>query len=262
MSIEDVKSELRWRLARLRPTPGVVKTITSVDDIFVKRYHIRDAKCTVDDLRRLLDLVIAALDQRRRFRQLDCLKVLKRIILRWPPCHRFPPDITDRLFRLYKHYIFSANEDVQWAVSVMLKGQALRNEQVQWLIDHYQDSIHILNRLLRYPRQNHYISSWARKILEDASAFPKRRSELLRLLINNSLPTVASKESSKVVAWAIYHSPASKATKTQLLKQIADLDNFWVVVDIAERSNLPDVIEHLLSEIEGGDTPAPMPANR
>jgi hypothetical protein len=262
MSIEDVKTELRWRLARLRPMPGVVKAISSVDDIFVNRYHIRDAKCTVDDLRRLLDLVIAAFDQRRRFRQLDCLKVLKRIIRGWPPGDKFPADITDQLFRLYKHYIFSANEDVQWAVSVMLKGQVLRDEQVQWLIEHYQDSSHILNRLLRYPRRHQYISSWARKTLDDASAFPERRSELLGLLINDSLPSAASNEPSKVVAWAIYYSAASKPTKTKLLKQVVDLDNFWDVVDIAERSNFPDVIEHLLSEIEGGDTPAPMPANR
>lgn len=254
--------ELRWRLARLRPTPGVVKTIASVDDIFVNRYHIRDAKCSVDDLKQLLDLVITALDQRRRFRQLDCLKVLKRIIRVWPPDDRFPADITDRLFRLYKHYIFSANKDVQWAVSVMLKGQALRDKQVQWLIGHYQDSSHILNRLLRYPRRHQNISSWARKILADASAFPERRSELLGLLIDGSLPSAASDESSKVVAWAIYHSAASNPAKTKLLKKVVDPDNFWDVVDIAERSNFPDVIEHLLSEIERGATTAPMPTNR
>ena len=124
MTIEEVKAELHWRLAKLRPSPVIVTKTTSVEDIFVNRYYLRDAKCTPNDLKHLLDIVLSALAEGRRFRQVDCLKVLKRIVKQWPADDPFPTDLTDRLFLLYTHYIYSASEDSQWAVSVMLKGRS------------------------------------------------------------------------------------------------------------------------------------------
>ena len=250
MSVEQLKMELRWRLAKLRRAPAIVGMMSSVDDIFANRYHLRDARCTPKDLKHLLDLVLSAISEGWRFRQTECLKVLKRIIKRWPSHRSFPLDVTDRLFQLYTHYIYSTSEETHWAVSVMLKGRILRDEQIHWFIEHYEDSDHILNRLLRYPGRHPLICAWARKVLRDSSALPKRRSELLGLLIDDSIPRMASKESSKILAWAIYYSAARDTTKAQLLKRAFDLDNLWDIVEIAERCDYPDVIEHILNEVE------------
>jgi hypothetical protein len=250
MKVEELKTELRWRLATLRPTPAIIRTIASVDDIFAHRHHLRGVRYTPDDLKHLLDVLLSALAEERRFRQVDCLKVLKHIIKHWPSDDPFSADLTDRLFRIYTHYVYSTREELQWAVSVMLKGRILRDEQVRWLIEHYQDSHHILNRLLRYPQRPPQIVAWARKTLSEPSALPDRRGELLGLLINYSIPRAASRESSTVVAWAIYYSAAPDTTKARLLKRAFDRHNLWDIVEIAQRSDYPDVIDYLINHIE------------
>lgn len=203
----------------LRPTSFLPERVRAVHDIVEYRYYLRDTRCRPKDLDYLIDLILSALADKRRFRQVDCLKVLKRIIKRLYLDRSLPQRTTDRIFALYRHYIFSHNEDAQWAASVMLKGRLLRDEQIQWLVEHSRESDHTLNRLLRYPKPHPVIRGWAEALFADPAARPDRRAEVLGLLITDSLPPIAADLDSRIVAWAIYYSRVSDDVRTRLLAE-------------------------------------------
>ena len=254
---DEIKQDLTRRLMILRPARYLAREVRSVSDIFEHRHYLRDSHCSPNDLKHLLGIVLAAVEGKKRFRQLDCLKVLKRIIKSRFSDIPLSPEITDKLFAIYKNYIFSSNEEIQWAVSVFLKGRLLRNEQIRWLVEHYSESKHIVNRLLRYPVPDDLIRVWATTVLSDPTAMEERRAELVAILITNEIPKITPTPDSKTFAWAVFYaSLLDKAVKTRLLKSVLDSENLDDVAEVATRSNLPDVLEFILEQLE--KTPKPV----
>jgi len=252
----SLKSELEWHLARIAPTSIVKKEIKTVRDIYEKRGALKLIRGEPSDLNHLLNLVVNALKKNEQFRRVYSIKILKRIFKNRDSKEGLPQEIIDSVFWLYKYFIFHPNEDVQWAVSVMLKNQQLSNDQIGWLFEHWEESEQILNRILRYPFFHPAICKWVKEQLQKSWALEHRRSELLAWVIRDSIPITSESDTPSIQAWAIYYSHTSAKTKERLLMESVDESNLWDVVEIAERLDFPRIITSLIdsSEDETGGT--------
>jgi hypothetical protein len=242
---------LKWRLASMVHTEIVVSSINSVADIFRMRKELKQIAGFDEDLRHLLKLLVDATESNKKFRQVECIKTIKRIFKNRTGECALPSDILNLVFILYQNYIFHRNEDVRWGVSVMLKHQILEDSQIQWLIENWQKSEHILNRLLRYPQPNDKISKWVYKLfLEQSNYIEDRSAEFLGKLLLDSFPVYFCDVSSKIKPWAIFYSHANTHTKQKLLLEILNTDNVEEVINVAERLNIPEVIMAIIDSSE------------
>ena len=244
------KADLEWCLAKIVATPIVSKKIKTVRDIYEYRAELKCIKGEVNDINHLLDLMVDAINEKLRFRQVDSIKILKKIFKNRNESQYLPKPTVDKIFRLYQHYILHPNEDVQWAVSVMLKDQKLSDDQISWLISNIDNSEHILNRVLRYPEPHKLISEWASQKINDVNAYIDRRSELVSLTIRDTIPQTPESDNSSVMAWAVYYSHNSLQIKERMLIEIIDKNNLHSVLEIAERLECPKIIEYMIDNID------------
>ena len=157
----------------------------------------------------------------------------------------FQTSLTRKLFYLYKCFIFSENEEIQWAVSIFIKDVVLDNADVLWLIDNHDESEHIINRLLRYPVYNTEISKWAERVYKNGDLL-NRQSEVIAILISDEVPDYIS-VSSDVLMWAIYHSKCDNTLKEQLILSHLDFAEYAVALEVAQRLHFSSVASTLLS---------------
>lgn len=78
----------------------------------------------------------------------------------------------------------------------------LKKNQIKWLLENYQNSNHVLNRLLRYPKTNKAISEWAETQYKK-KLISKRNSELLGILIDSNIPDFVNITDKKTLLWGI-----------------------------------------------------------
>jgi hypothetical protein len=145
------------------------------------------------------------------------LKVLRAIIKNKDNGKLSSSTIT-KLFNLYQHYIFDEREEVQWCVSSLLKDKQLLDSEIQWFIGNYDKSVHLINRLLRYPIQNELIRKWALRAYTNKK-LTERRSELIALLIEDDIPDAARGEKNEVLLWSVYYAKIEKQKKSVLLSK-------------------------------------------
>lgn len=212
--------------------------------LYENRAFVRLAPCTDFVVGYLAQLIVEATEEGRRFRKYECLRNIRQIVRNAREMTELSPSTMELLFRLYKHYIFSDREEIQWCVSTYLKDRMLAPDQVAWLISNASSSTHLVNRLLRYPKPNSAIVDWAQRALE-LELFPERAAELLGLLINNDLPESAGHLSAETVLWAIYYSRANLSDKSRLLRHTVTEASADAALTIAMRLSLPEVVRHI-----------------
>ncbi|ALL71664.1 hypothetical protein K788_00036910 (plasmid) [Paraburkholderia caribensis MBA4] len=189
--------------------------------LFENRIVLRQLPCTDFVICTLSDCLIDAIESGKRFRTFDCLKVIKHIVKYGARPHELSSKTIDRLFFLYRNFIFSSREEVQWCVSVFVKDQKLNEAHLKWLRTNWKSSTHFVNRLLRYPGTSTIISSWAAEILAE-DLLPFRRSELLGTLIDGDLPPISRNLNPGEVLWGIFYSKTTMPIKTKLLLESTD----------------------------------------
>ena len=149
--------------------------------VIAYKYLIRNATPNETRLTALVDMVLKRLTENRRFQRLTLLKLIRH----HSEAKHIDPKTMSGLFQIFQAMIISAKDDVGWKLSVSLKDKVLAEEHISWLLDHYSDSEHIQNRLLRYPVKHRKISSWAKHCIEH-NIHPTRLSELISLRLNFS----------------------------------------------------------------------------
>ncbi len=147
------KSEIEKHLMMFYPREYVPKFVKSTTDIYDNRSILREIIYDEKVLVYLTNIILKTLQKNRRFRKLDCLNVV-RDIAKTNKKLKLSKVLIANLFKLFQKLIFNENQDIQWRVSVLLKNRILLDEQIEWLINNYKESIHILNRLLKYPVRN------------------------------------------------------------------------------------------------------------
>src|SRR5437588_1103003 len=117
-------------------------------DIYQQRYLLRTIRYSNISFEYLVDIVLDAARNERRFRVLECLTVLRRILYSRGNIE-VERNIINKLFVLFQQYVFSPRRETGDQANNLIRNQILEAEHVSWLLAHYTESLHILNRLLR-----------------------------------------------------------------------------------------------------------------
>ena len=234
---------------RLKPEEYDLKNICSVGDIYRQRAMLKQQPGTDTIISHIAQVIINGIDSGHRMRTLDCLKVL-RSLTRTMGSASISNDTVEKLFQIYKKFVFSQNDTVKWCVSVIIKGRPLTDSAVEWLIQNCTYSDHILNRLLLYPITHPRITQWAEKAYHD-NAVPERLSELIALLINvRNADKFARDNGVNVIVWAIFKSRISNEEKIGMLKKYCNVEAFASIVAVADRLRSPEILSYFLDKLE------------
>jgi len=152
-----------------------------------------------------------------------------------------------KLFFLHRTYIFHNSEEVQACVNMLIKSQCLDDENIVWIIANWENSDHLLNRLLRYPVKNSLVTQWAKEIYQNGK-LKDRNSEVVGLLIDENIPPYV-KENGSLIIWAIYYSKVSNETKQKLLMEEFTIDSIESLWKVATRLKFPKVIEFMQQKV-------------
>lgn len=192
-------------------------------------------------LNHLLNIICKKIENNQRFRKATFIKLIRAHIK-----DEFLDDkILDKLFFVFKWYINNLDEELQWKVATFLKDRELKDDQIYWLIDHWESSIHFLNRLLRYPKANEIISKWALDNIYNEDLID-RKSELIARILN--FDTGYTDEDKVSFVWGIYHSKLDINKKEMLLVKSITNDTFEHIIEIAFRLELTDLIKNLYNK--------------
>ncbi|MBI2872251.1 MAG: hypothetical protein HYY00_03570 [Chloroflexi bacterium] len=221
-------------LVLFEPGRNVRRLASTTTDIYQHRMLLKQIPYNKAVIAHLASLIRRDLDAGRRFRVFDCMKVLRAVIVSNPVDRPLPERIVDDLFAVYRALILTAREEVQWCVSRIVRGQALAPEGIQWLLDHWRDSDHVVNRLLRYPKPNPCIRQWAMECYRTRQ-LASRKSELMALLIDEDIPEFLRQEPADELAWSIFYAHLPQEHKVQLLKTLVNGMTSGVLLDLARR---------------------------
>jgi hypothetical protein len=192
---------------------------------------IRYAKPDKRILNRILDIAIEKIKSNQRFQKITFIKLIRG------QCDNTFIDSTtsDKLFLVFKLLINEVNETIAWSLSTTIKDIELSQENINWLIDNYQISEHVQNRLLRYPKPNKSITTWSEQRLKKKD-LDNRLSELIGLKLNfdNSF-TFKDKTS---LIWGVHYSKHLTA------------DNLEEFIKICEKNNFTDILSQLYNDID------------
>lgn len=186
-------------------------------------------------LNKLLDIIIEKITKKLRFQKLTLLKLIKH----HSQFQKLETETIDKMFFVFKSLIIDSKEELAWKLTVLLKERELSEEQICWLIDYYDKSSHIQNRLLRYPALNKKISDWAYRCLNNGE-LNNRISELIALQLNFNKKF---KHKNKVAfVWGIHFSQLNENEKKNLLLRATSKVNFLEVLKICEKNSYTDII--------------------
>lgn len=150
LSIHEAIQHLELRIITCEPEEYVHGQIMTTRDLYEHRTPLKTFIGTDRIVSHIARIMVEAIDDGVRLRTLDCIKVLRSLVKSAQPTALRPHTI-DMLFRIYQQFIFRDNENVQWGVSVILKGKVLSDDAIDWLVENSNKSEHIVNRLLLYP---------------------------------------------------------------------------------------------------------------
>lgn len=213
------------------------KTIVEYKDLI--RYVRPDKRI----LNHLLDIAIEKIENNQRFQKITFIK-----LIRWQCDNSFIDSKTsDKLFFIFKSLINDVNDTIAWSLSVTIKDIELSQENIDWLIDNYETSEHIQNRILRYPKPNKAITNWCDQRLKKKD-LDNRLSELIGLRLN--FDTSFTFKDKTCFIWGIHYSKLSDKTKKKLLLKHLTENNFEELIKICEKNNYTDIISQLYNDID------------
>lgn len=241
MQVEDENEDnalqfLRKAYLRRFPINNANEILSNYRSIIINKDLIHGQKPNSQTLNRLLDVTIDLINSSKRFQKLTMAK-----LIRW---HAQPvilnSKLKDKLFRVFQSLIITAKEEVAWKLSVSLKDISLKPEHINWLIENHTKSLHIQNRLLRYPKKNVHISKWGLDCLQNEILLD-RESELIGLVLNSN-SRFFYKDSTSFL-WGIYYSKLTQRQKKALLLTNLSIDNLTDYIKICEKNDYEDLIE-------------------
>ena len=218
--------------------------IDNVRDIFTHRQLLKRSRFDLQTLNHLAGLIRDALKTKTRFRVFESLRVLRAQVLSAEGC-RLPSSTVKLLFEIYQPLILESRDEVQWCLSRLIKDQLLDDESIKWLTDRWSESVHLINRLLKYPVPNNQITEWARARYHNGE-LADRRSEVIALLLSEDDITNFANEQHEVIGWAIMQSHLTQAQKTEYLSSLVNDLSASALVTFAVRLNAPIILRKAL----------------
>lgn len=245
----QLRGKLEQYLVLLEPSEALPKLVKSARDIYEYRFVLKHLPASDGTIGHLARIVLNAIEARKRTRKVECLKVLRAIVRNADGIPNFEFETIRLLFQIYKSLIFDIPEEGQWAASVLIKGQVLDDEGIQWLIQNYRRSTHLVNRLLLYPQYHPMIAVWAEAVYK-AHELPDREAEVVALLIQKDIPAFVSRADVNLLLKAVSRARITALEKETLLTGLARAENFDTLLDIALQLRMPSLISYVSQEIE------------
>jgi hypothetical protein len=244
-SAED-RDLLERSLFLFSPVEAFRAHIHSVHDIWSYRRELKQCRYEPIVLRDCAQLVRAALDTGRRFRVFDALKVLRSQVSAADGID-IPVDVIRDLFAIYRHLILKSREEVQWTLSRLIKDQQLAGEDLDWMIENWESSHHLVNRLLLYPQPSQKVLAWA-AARYDEGTLPARMSELVALLFPERGLEAFAGIDPPTIAWGIWRARINPESKIAALERLVPHLSADTIVKIAARLNAPTLVHAALQE--------------
>lgn len=229
----DDKLILARALIFFEPVAEVRSRVTDVRAMWELRHELKRISYHPAVLSHLARLVRAALTESRRFRVLDCVKVLRAQVVA-SEGRKVPSRVVRDLFAIYRQLILAGHEELHWALSRLIRDQKLTDEEIAWLVEHSRESDHIVNRLLRYPVPHPAVAAWAKQCYA-VGLLSDRKSELLALLIPEDGIAPFAKEHPVVLAWALVRAGIPLERKLAHLERLEPRLPTAVIADISRR---------------------------
>jgi hypothetical protein len=243
-SVDEIRLLLR-SLMFFEPEAEVIHRVTDVRAIWEWRHELKQLSYHPAVLSHLARLVRTTLAENRRFRVLDCVKVLRAQVVASEGL-KLPSRVVRDLFAIYCQLILASREELQWALSRLIRDQELTDEEVAWLIEHWRESHHLVNRLLRYPVPHSEVSAWARQCYT-AGLLSDRKSELLAILILEDGIKAFAQEDPVILAWALVRVALPLEQKLDYLEALEPRLPGELIVDISCRLGDPRLIHRALA---------------
>lgn len=225
----------------LAPEQFLPLYVKNTKDIYEHRHLLKQLLVSEYALNYLLDILIAVVKNRARFRTLDCLRVIRAILKNNPFELKLGEKTINKLFYLHQAYIFHKNQQVSACANVLVKSQSLDDESVSWIISNWENSEHLLNRLLRYPVKHPLVTQWATEMYQKHQ-LRDRKAELIALLIDENIPSFIE-ENKNTIIWAIYYSRVPDEVKQRLLMERFSVENLESLWKVSVRLKYSNVIE-------------------
>jgi hypothetical protein len=249
LSLEQAVEYLDRHLLTLQPEEYVLHLIHTVRDIFENRSVLKALEPTDRLVSLIADIILVALTNGQRMRTIECLRVLRSLTKRIDTM-LMQPETIDKLFRIYQKFILHPNKTVGWCVSTILKDKPLSDSAIKWLVQHAESSELIANRLLLYPSSHPQIRAWAEESYK-LNRFPYRQSEIIALIITpGNARKFADDTDPNTLAWAIYKARMTNQCKVALLKTYSVFESFASVVEIANRLQSADLLQHFAQKLK------------
>jgi|WetSurMetagenome_2_1015567.scaffolds.fasta_scaffold62899_2 hypothetical protein len=246
LNLED-QLYLQEALTFFEPIERLPTLVPGVREIYLRRHLLRQMPFDERTIAYLAGLVRTALDTSQRFRVFDCLKVLRAIIIK-ADGHRLSPTTVRDLFAIYRQLILSAREEMQWCLSRLVKDQELDDADVSWLLSHWNESEHLVNRLLLYPVSHTLIDTWTRERY-DRAELSHRKSELIARLLEVDDLAAFRNEDPTTLAWAVFRSRRIHESKVSALTTLVSGLDCETIVNFAIRLDAPELIRKALAEV-------------
>ena len=247
MEAAIIREELEKSLMLFEPNGLLPQYVHSAHDIYKHRYYLRHLPSTDLTVQSLAGYILDALDKRMRFRQFDCLNVLRAIVK-----DEHDPELSSEtislLFGLYRHYIFDSRDKFQWCVSSLLRGRQLLDSELSWIITNWKKSAHLINRLLRYPVGHPSIIRWAEARCR-AQDLEDRKSECIGLLISDTIPGFVAREKKEMPIWAVYYSRTTDEHKARMLESLFSAQNAESFIEVCIRLRLVRPMRNVLEQV-------------
>jgi hypothetical protein len=246
--IEQAIRSLERELLVHDPEEFAVKNIRTARDIYEYKSVLKSFQGSDRLIAHIARILIKTIESGGRMRTYDCLKVLRHLSRNVD--HRsLRRSTVALLFKIFQQFVFRTNEGVQWCVSVIIKDKWLSRHEIEWLIEHADDSLHAVNRLLLYPDPNFRIKSWARGALVEGK-LSDRTYELVALLITKRNAGQLSKFfEPNTFVWAIYKSRLPRELKVELLSVHSTTEAINSILTIALRLKAPAILRALLEKL-------------
>ncbi|WP_127580503.1 hypothetical protein [Paenibacillus koleovorans] len=241
--LEQRVGELERLQLQYSPKKYMKKFVATTTDIYNERRFLNTVALEHKSIEHVAGILVEELAANKKFRRVECLKILKRMLKNRSSEEPFGKGLTRQLFALYQQFVLTGSEEAQGAVSFFIQELPLEEEQLQWLIDHDEESEHIVTRLLHYPERNGQVSDWAREVYLSGK-LPDRLPEVLGLVIEEEVPDYVQVDNATLM-WAIYHTRCSKGQKRKLILKHLDYEHYAAAVEVARKLNVEEVSKEL-----------------
>lgn len=141
----------------------------------------------------LIDLILDLWQTKERISRASLIAVTKRYLKKVETKVNINSHTASKIFKLFKEIVYYENlklakesvENTKKAINSIMRGVKLKEDEIQWLCDHSNQSEFILNRILRYHIKSKAISGWSQKNFEKDFA-RDRRSEITSWIIDEN----------------------------------------------------------------------------